>query len=118
VTPWRGEDTEVMIAYVEFDSGDTALYEGLWKGPGPWAANVSTPGKRWIMQPLEQASYQNAGERTRHTIEASEDDRQFKAGFLLQAHAAVARVRGEPSSIPSIDDSLQTMRLIHKMFGV
>ena len=118
VTPWRGEDTEVMIAYVEFDSGDTALYEGLWKGPGPWAANVSTPGKRWIMQPLEQATYQNAGERTRHTIEASEDDRQFKAGFLLQARAAVARVRGEPSSIPSIDDSLQTMRLIHKMFGV
>ena len=118
VTPWRGEDTEVMIAYVEFDSGDTALYEGLWKGPGPWAANVSTPGKRWIMQPLEQAIYQNAGERTRHTVEASEEDRQFKAGFLLQARAAVAAVRGEPSSIPSIDDSLQTMRLINKMFGV
>lgn len=118
VTPWRGEDTEVMLAYVEFDSGDTALYEGLWKGPGPWAANVSTPGKRWIMQPLEQATYQNAGERQRHTIEPSEDDRQFKAGFLLQAKAAVAAVRGEASSIPSIDDSLQTMRLIHGMFGV
>jgi predicted dehydrogenase len=118
VTPWRGEQTEVMLAYVEFDSGDTALYEGLWKGPGPWAANVSTPGKRWIMQPLEQATYQNAGERTRHTIEASDDDRQFKAGFLLQARAAVAAVRGEPSTIPSIEDSLQTMRLINRMFGV
>ena len=118
VTPWRGEATEVMLAFVEFESGDTALYEGLWKGPGPWAANVSTPGKRWIMQPLEQATYQNAGERTRHTIEASEDDRQFKAGFLLQARAAVAAVRGEASSIPSIDDSLQTMRLISRMFGV
>ena len=118
VTPWRGEETEVMLAFVEFESGDTALYEGLWKGPGPWAANVSTPGKRWIMQPLEQATYQNAGERTRHTIEASEDDRRFKAGFLLQARAAVAAVRGEASSIPSIDDSLQTMRLINRMFGV
>jgi predicted dehydrogenase len=118
VTPWRGEDTEVMLAYVEFDSGDTALYEGLWKGPGPWAANVSTPGKRWIMQPLEQATYQNAGERTRHTIEASEDDRRFKAGFLLQARAAVAAVRGETSQIPALEDSLQTMRLINRMFGV
>jgi predicted dehydrogenase len=118
VTPWRGEATEVMLAYVEFDSGDTALYEGLWKGPGPWAANISTPGKRWIMQPLEQATYQNAGERTRHTIEASDEDRQFKAGFLLQARAAVAAVRGEASGIPSIDDSLQTMRLINRMFGV
>lgn len=118
VTPWRGEATEVMLAYVEFDSGDTALYEGLWKGPGPWAANVSTPGKRWIMQPLEDATYQNAGERARHTIERADEDKQFKAGFLLQARAAVARVRGEASEIPSIDDSLQTMRLINQMFGV
>jgi predicted dehydrogenase len=118
VTPWRGEATEVMLAYVEFDSGDTALYEGLWKGPGPWAANVSTPGKRWIMQPLEQAIYQNAGERARHTIEASDEDKQFKAGFLLQARSAVAAVRGEASEIPSIEDSLQTMRLINRMFGV
>jgi predicted dehydrogenase len=118
VTPWRGEDTEVMLAYVEFDSGDTALYEGLWKGPGPWAANVSTPGKRWIMQPLEDATYQNAGERARHTIERADVDKQFKAGFQLQARNAVAAVRGEASEIPSIEDSMQTMRLIHQMFGV
>lgn len=118
VTPWRGEETEVMLAYVEFDSGDTALYEGLWKGPGPWAANVSTPGKRWIMQPLEDATYQNAGERARHTIERAEQDKQFKAGFLLQAQNAVAAVRGEASEIPSLEDSLQTMRLINRMFGV
>lgn len=118
ITPWRGEQTEVMLAYVEFDSGDTALYEGLWKGPGPWAANISTPGKRWIMQPLEDATYQNAGERARHTIERAEEDKQFKAGFLLQARAAIARVRGESSSISSIEDSLETMRLINRMFGV
>jgi predicted dehydrogenase len=118
VTPWKGEETEVMLAYVEFDSGDTALYEGLWKGHGPWAANVSTPGKRWIMQPLEDAIYQNANERARHTIERADEDKQYKAGFLLQARAAVARVRGEASEIPSIDDSLQTMKLINAMFGV
>lgn len=118
ITPWRGEETEVMLAYVEFDCGDTALYEGLWKGPGPWAANVSTPGKRWIMQPLEDATYQNAGERARHTIERAEEDKRFKAGFLLQAGAAIARVRGEASDIPSIEDSLETMRLINQMFGV
>lgn len=118
ITPWRGEATDVMLAYVEFDSGDTALYEGLWKGPGPWAANISTAGKRWTMQPLEDAIYQNAGERSRHTIERSDEDKQFKPGFLLQARAAVAAVRGEPSLIPSIEDSLQTMRLINRMFGV
>ena len=118
VTPWRGEDTEVMIAYVEFESGDSALYEGLWKGPGPWACSVSTPGRRWAMQPLEQAVYQNAGERSRQTVEPSEDDRTYKAGFLRQAQAAVAAVRGEASDAATLEDSLRTMRLIHGMFGV
>jgi predicted dehydrogenase len=118
VAPWRGEETEVVLAHVEFDSGDTALYEGLWRGPGPWACAISTPSRRWTLQPLEQATYQNAGERARHTIEASEDDRNFKPGFLLQARAAVASLRGEASPILSLQDSLATMELINGIFGV
>lgn len=118
VAPWRGEETEVMVAYLEFDSGDSALYEGIWKGPGPWACSVSTPGKRWALQPLEQATYQNAGERSRHAVEPSADDTQYKPGFLLQARAAVARARGEPAQIATLEDGLGTMRLIHRMFGV
>jgi predicted dehydrogenase len=118
ITPWQGEATEVMLAFVEFESGDTALYEGLWKGPGPWACSVSTPSRRWAMQPLEQAIYQNAGERSRQTIGPSDEDKQYKAGFLLQARAAVAAVRGEASDIATLEESLRTMRLIHQMFGV
>ena len=118
VTPWLGEATEVMLAHVEFDSGDSALYEGLWRGPGPWACAVSTPGRRWTLQPLEQAVYQNAGERARHPVEVSEDDKLCKPGFLLQAQAAVARARGQDSRIASLQDSLATMELIHGIFGV
>jgi predicted dehydrogenase len=118
VTPWRGEQTEIMLAHVEFDSGDSALYEGIWRGPGPWACSVSTPSRRWTMQPLEQAVYQNAGERSRHPVEPSEDDKLCKPGFLLQAQAAVARVRGQESKIASLQDSLATMALIHALFGV
>lgn len=118
VTPWRGEQTEIMLAHVEFDSGDSALYEGIWRGPGPWACAVSTPSRRWTMQPLEQAVYQNAGERSRHPVETSEDDKLCKPGFLLQAQAAVARVRGQESKIASLQDSLATMALIHALFGV
>lgn len=118
ITPWRGAETEVMLAHVEFDSGDTALYEGIWKGPGPWACAVSTVGRRWTMQPLETATFQNAGERTRTTLDLSEDDRVFKPGFLLQARAAADRTRGQSSSIASLQDSLATMRLIHRIFGI
>ena len=118
ITPWRGEATTVMLAHVEFSSGDSALYEGLWQGPGPWACSVATASRRWTMQPLEQAAFQNANERTRHAVEIAEDDRVCKPGFLAQARAAVARVQGKASPIPSLAESLGTMRLIHGIFGV
>lgn len=118
ITPWLGEETRTMLAHIEFDSGDSGLYEGLWHGPGPWACAVSTDSRRWTMQPLEQATYQNAGERGRQTVEASELDRNFKAGFVLQAQAAIGRVRGEDVEIASIEESLRTMHLIHQIFGV
>ncbi len=118
ITPWLGEETRTMLAHIEFDSGDTGLYEGLWHGPGPWACAVSTDSRRWTMQPLEDAVYQNAGERSRQTVERSELDRNFKAGFVLQAAAAVGRVRGEQVEIASIEESLRTMHLIHDIFGV
>lgn len=118
VTPWVGEQTEVMLAYVEFDSGDSALYEGLWKGPGPWACAVSTPSRRWTLQPLEQATFQNTGERSRTTLDMSKDDSEFKPGFLLQARAAVDRTRGHDSQIVSLEDSLTTMRLINQIFAI
>jgi predicted dehydrogenase len=118
ITPWEGEKTHVMLAHVEFASGDTGLYEGLWRGPGPWACSVATAGRRWTMRPLEKAEFQNANERTRQAVEMSEDDRTCKAGFLAQARAAVARARGEPSPIADLAESLRTMRLIHDIFGV
>jgi len=70
------------------------------------------------MQPLEQAVYQNAGERARQTVDMDDNDRTCKPGFLLQAQAAVARVRGQESKIASLTDSLATMELIHQLFGV
>lgn len=118
VMPWQGEGTEVVLIHVAFESGDTALYEGLWQGPGPWACALSTPSRRWLLQPLERASFQNAGERTQNTVELDKADVDFKPGFLRQAEAVVARVRGGESAVVSLDESLETMRLINRMFGV
>jgi|TARA_R100000988_G_C3966198_1_gene148935 predicted dehydrogenase len=118
IMPWKGADTEVVLAHVTFDSGDTALYEGIWKGPGPWSCSLSTPIRRWVMQPLEKAAYQNANERIQNSVEIDPVDVEFKAGFLRQAEAVVARVRGEDSPVASIEDSLNTMKLINQIFGV
>jgi len=116
IFPWRPESPPVVMASVEFDSGDIGLYEGIWKGPGPWAVAVTTPEKRWELRPLEQGAYQLWGERRLHAVEVGAWDRDFKPGFRLQAEAAVAAALGQPSEIPSLDDAIETMRLIHAIF--
>ena len=116
IFPWKGKASRVVVAKIEFDSGDTGLYEGIWQGPGPWAVSVTTPEKRWEMRPLEQAAYQSWGERRLHTIEVHPWDREFKPGFRLQAKMAVAAALNKPSESPSLDEAMGTMRLIGAIF--
>src|SRR5439155_9676976 len=63
VLRWNPKQPGVVVAGIEFDSGDTGLYEGIWDGPGPWAVSIATREKRWEMRPLEQAAFQLAGQR-------------------------------------------------------
>ena len=119
VTPLTGrhpDQPNVVLAGIEFDSGDVGLYEGIWHGPGPWAVTVSTGPRRWELRPLERAAVQRAGERRLETIETHEWDASFKPGFRLQAEQAIAAVRGEPSKSPTLDEALDTMRLIERIF--
>jgi predicted dehydrogenase len=116
VMPWRGEKTEVVLAHIAFESGDSALYQGLWSGPGPWSCSVSTPSRRWNLQPLETATYQNVGERKQNPVEVSEDDRTFKPGFKLQAEAVLRCLKGHELAAPDLADSMQTMQLISRIF--
>lgn len=118
IKPWKGEETEVVLVYIKFDSGDSAIYEGIWKGPGPWACAISTPSRRWTMQPLERATFQNRNNRAQTQIEPDARDIDFKAGFVSQAQAVLDAVGGKSSNAIDINESLRTMRMIHQMFGV
>ena len=120
VTPvfaWDPKTSQVVVAKIEFDSGDIGLYEGIWKGPGPWAVTVTTPEKRWEMRPLEQAAFQVWGERRLHPVEVHPWDRDFKPGLRLQAKMAVAAALGKPSDSPALDEAMETMKLINAIFG-
>ncbi len=107
----------VVVATVDFESGDRGLYHAIWNGPGPWMVHVTTPTRRWEMRPLEQASFQNAGERTLNPSEQHVWDKSFKPGFRLQAEHAVRAHRGQPNEMPTIDDALITMRLISQIYA-
>ena len=117
VVPWTPKTSGVVVAKIEFDSGDLGLYEGIWNGPGPWAVQVSTPSVRWEMRPLEQLAFQPAGERRLHQVEPDVWDTEFKPGLRWQAQEAVAAARGQPTTLPSMSDALGTMRLVDRIFS-
>jgi hypothetical protein len=104
------------MAKVTFSSGDVGIYEGIWKGPGPWAISISTPQKRWELRPLEKAAYQMDGERELYPVDPHPWDHQFKPGFRLQAEMAIAATQNKQSDSPTIYDAVDTMRIIHGIF--
>jgi predicted dehydrogenase len=119
VTPvvrWNPAAPTVVVAKVAFDSGDVALYEAIWNGPGPWACTVSTPRRRWELRPLEKAVFQNAGERKLNPVEPHARDTDFKPGFRLQAEQVASALRGEGQAT-SFDEAMRTMRLVRDIFA-
>jgi len=118
IVPWKAAGSSVVVAHVEFDSGDLALYQGTWNGPGPWAVSVSTPDTRWELRPLERLAVQRRGERRLEPVEPHPWDRAFKPGLRRQAEAVVAAAQGRPSDAVPLDEAVETMRLISMIFGM
>ena len=116
IIPWNPNNPWVVLAHITFDSGDFGIYEGIWNSPGPWSASIQIKEKRWELRPLEKASFQIAGSRQMESIELHAWDREFKPGLRLQAEKAVAAVKGGDHDLPSLDESMRTMRLIHEIY--
>jgi len=118
IIPWNPENPWVVLAEVEFESGDIGVYEGIWKGPGPWAVTICTHDKRWEMRPLEQATVQLAGQRQLMAVDSHSWDNDFKPGLRLQAELVVTAALGGAREVPTLAESLETMYLIEAIFQV
>jgi predicted dehydrogenase len=116
IVPWNPDHPRIVLAKVEFESGDLGLYEGIWDGPAPWSVSISTPEMRWQLCPLETAGFQARGERGLQLIEPSRWDQDFKPGFRLQAEMAVKAALGKPSDAPRLDEAMETMEIISGIF--
>jgi len=116
---WKGiKETEIITAHIEYDSGDKGIYECRLKGPGPWSATISTQDIRWELKPLEKACYINDGDRTIFEIEQSEDDKNFKPGFVVQANEIIKVLTNQKNISPSLQDCIGTMKLISQIYEV
>ncbi|MCW5939053.1 MAG: Gfo/Idh/MocA family oxidoreductase [Fimbriimonadaceae bacterium] len=107
----------VLVAGVQFDSGDFGVYQAVWEGPGPWAATVNCGPVRVSMQPLESAVRQTLGSREVVSMTPDPLDQDFKPGLVRQAQAAVAAAHGEASSLPTVADALESMRLADRFYS-
>jgi predicted dehydrogenase len=121
VTPvvhWDPKNPSLVVTKIEFTSGDTGIYQAVWDSPGPWAVTVTTHAKRWEMRPLEQATYQLHGTRKIEPMPIHEWDKEFKAGFRLQAEETIKALQGLPHVLPTLEDSLETMGLIKAIYEI
>src|SRR5216684_394001 len=116
VVRWNPEHPGPVVCSLTYDSGDVGIYEGMWHAPGPWAVTVAVPGKRWEMRPLEQLTTQELGYPPCN-IDPDPWDVNFKPGFRRQAEAVVLSACGRQSDAVSLDDAIETMRLIARIFA-
>ena len=118
IIPWDPNEPWIVLARVTFDSGDIGVYQGVWNAPGPWSVNISTRSRRLEMRPLEQMAYQSAGQRKVEIVESHPWDTQFKPGLRLMAAEAVNAVFDEKTDLPTLEESLKSMKLVNQIFGV
>lgn len=117
IIPWTPQNPRFVMAKIGYDSGDIAIYEAVWNGPGPWAISVTTQEKRWEMRPLEQASSQPYGSRKLESASIHEWDTAFKPGLRVQAEEAVKASMGKPHALPTLEDAIKTMKLAAAIYG-
>jgi predicted dehydrogenase len=117
VVEWNPDNPWIVIAKIQFSSGDIGLYEGIWDGPGPWSVSINMSDKRWEMRPLEQAAYQLAGQRKMEPVVIHLWDQQFKPGLRLMAEKAITAAQGSETELPTLAESLKSMRLVKSIFN-
>lgn len=114
---WRPLEACFVVSTLAYSSGDIGIYEAIWEGPGPWAVTVTTSTRRWELRPLEQAFFQDHGSRKSEPIAPHAWDISFKPGLRLQAEQAIRAVRREAHALPSLQQALDSMKIISRIYG-
>ena len=116
VIAWHPTESHFVLSKISFDSGDIGIYEAIWNAPAPWAVTVTTREKRCEMRPVEQASVQLYGERTQKFLPEHPWDAQFKPGLRQHAEETLKIMKGLPSMLPTLEDALETMKLVRDIY--
>ena len=118
LTPWNPDNPGLVVAQVQFNSGDIGVYQAVWNAPGPWSVAVSTAPLRAELRPIEQLSLQIAGSRQAELQSPDPLDQQFKPGLLRQAQAAIQAAKGQATTLPNLKEANRSMSLVASIYGM
>ena len=118
MTPWNPDNPGLVVAQLQFNSGDIGVYQAVWNAPGPWSVAVSTAPLRAELRPIEQLSLQIAGSRHAELQSADPLDQQFKPGLLRQAQAAILAAKNQATTLPNLKEANRSMALVASIYGM
>ena len=119
ICPWKAEKPDFVLAKIDFSSGDMGIYEAYWNMPGPWSVSITTSSERLELKPLEKLSIQTFGSRISEIHKPKSTwDQDFKPGLRAQAQALIDSYKTKINLLPTLDDSLATMRLVNRIYEV
>ena len=119
INTWKKSKKKFVISKIDFTSGDSAIYQANWQGPGPWSVTVTTENKRLEMCPLETLTIQKKGSRKKiKSVFKTNIDRKFKPGLVLQANEMMKSIKNMKNRLPSLTDGLRTMKLIKEIYDL
>ena len=116
--PWTPEAPGFVAVTIRFSSGDIGVYQAVWNAPGPWSVTVTNRKVRLEMRPVERLAIQRLGERRLTEIDPESVDSEYKPGLRYQAEQLIAVLEGRKASLATIDDSMRSMELCARIYGL
>ena len=110
-----GHQSKVTSAQLEFTSGDTGIYTGVWNTAGFWSVKITTGAQLLELRPLEQLMQQIYPERKANLI-AQDGLSDLKPGLKAQAAEFLRALSFRDHKLPSISDYLVTSDLVAKIY--
>lgn len=110
-------DGYVVEASISFDTGDSASYFSLWEVPGGWSIECFTGDKLMELRPLEELRHYQPAEKEWIGACTSYLSPELKPGLMEMLDALLGALEGKETTLPTFDDSLQSMALVSQIFN-
>ncbi len=111
---FKNKNYSLILSEIKFDSGDLGIYKCLWNTPGPWSVSVNTEKKNFTLRPIEKLFVQENKSRKIKKITFNSDN--YKHGILNQIKLFIKSIEQDKEFLPNFEDSLQSMKLIKKIY--